>query len=48
MVINSLKKQKHAFLVHTGLDKAFKGTVMNRALSSLHGDSLEIMLTVPF
>ena len=27
--------------------KAFKGTVVNRALSSLRGGSLEITLTVP-
>ena len=29
-------------------DKSCKGTVVNRALSSLHGGSLEIVLTVPF
>ena len=28
------------------LNKAFKGAVVNRALSSLHGGSLEITLTV--
>ena len=28
-------------------DKAFKDTVVNRALSSLHGGSLKIMLTLP-
>ncbi len=28
-------------------DKAFKGTVDNRALSSLHVESFEITLTVP-
>ena len=28
--------------------KGFKGTVVNRALLSLHGESLEITLTVPF
>ena len=40
---NSLNKQKHAFsyLIH----KAFK---VNRAMSSLLGDSLEITLTVHF
>ena len=27
--------------------KGFKGTVVNRVLPSLHGGSLEIMLTVP-
>ena len=39
MKINSLKKKW--YLVHT-----FKGTVVNRALSSLHGGPLEITLTV--
>ena len=29
------------------MDKAFKGTVVNRALSYLHGESLEITLAVP-
>ena len=29
------------------LDKAFKGTVVNRALLSLHEGSLKITLTVP-
>ena len=28
-------------------DKAFKGTIVNQALPSLHGGSLEILLTVP-
>ena len=28
-------------------DKGFKGTVRNRALTSLHGGSLEITLTFP-
>ena len=40
--ISSLKKQKHEFLIH-----AFKGTVVNRTLPSLHGGSFEITLTVP-
>ena len=35
--INSLNKQKHAYLIHNCLHEAFKGTVVNRALSSLHG-----------
>ena len=39
--INSLKKQKHYNLY---LIKAFKGTVVNRALTSLQGESLEITL----
>jgi len=30
---------------HTLPDKGFKGTVVNRALPSLYGRSLEIMLT---
>ena len=40
-------KQKHAYLVHTGLDIAFNGTVVNRALSSLHGESLKLTSAVP-
>ena len=36
MKINSLKKQKHRYLIHTLSDKAFKGTVVNRTLRSLH------------
>ena len=47
MKINSLKKQKHGYLFNTRSDKAFKGTVVNKALPSLHGGSLEITLTVP-
>ena len=30
MKINSLKKQKHEYLIHTWSDKAFKGTVVNQ------------------
>ena len=30
------------------MDKAFQGTVVNRAMPSLHEGSLEIKLTVPF
>ena len=33
--------------INTWSEKAFKGSVVNRALPSLHGKSLEIMLTVP-
>ena len=43
---NSLKKEKHAYLIHTWLDQACKGTVVNRALPSLHEGSLEITCTV--
>ena len=39
MKINSLKKQKHGYLIHTWSDKAFKGIVVNRALPSLLGGS---------
>ena len=35
--INSLNKQNHGRLIHTWWDKAFKGTVVNRAQLSLHG-----------
>ena len=37
MKINSLKKQKHRYLIHTWSDKASKGTVVNLALPFLHG-----------
>ena len=40
-------KQKHGYLIITGSDKAFKGTVVNRALPSLYGGSLKIRFTVP-
>ena len=35
-------------IIHTLSDKAFQGTVVNRALPFLHGGSLEYTLTVPF
>ena len=35
------------YLLHNWSEKAFKGTVVNRALSSLREESVEIMLTVP-
>ena len=35
-------------MILTGSEKVFSGTVVNRALSSLHGGSLEITLTVSF
>ena len=44
MKINSLKKQKHGYLIHTWLEKAFKGTVVNGALVG----SLEITFKSPF
>ena len=47
MKIYSLKKQKHGYLIHTWSDKAFNGTVVNRAMSSVHGESLGNTLTVP-
>jgi len=47
MKMKSLKKQKHAYLIHTWSDKAFKGRVVHRALPSLHGWSLEIKRSVP-
>ena len=45
--INSLEKQKKIYLFCTEQTKLLKGTVVNRTLSSLHGGSLEITLTVP-
>ena len=46
---NSLKKQKHGYLIHTLSDKVFKGNLVNRALPSLLGGSLEnkMKLTAP-
>ena len=38
---------KHGYLIHTWRDKAFKGTVVNRTLPSLHRGSLEVAFTVP-
>ena len=43
-------KQKYWYLIHTWSersDKPFKCTVVNQALPSLYGGSLEITLTVP-
>ena len=47
MKVNSLNKQKLGYLIHIWLDKAFKGNVVNRALTALHVSSLYITLTVP-
>ena len=47
MKMNSLKMNKHECLIQTWSGKAFKGPVVNRALPSLDGGSLEITLTVP-
>ena len=47
MEINSLKKQKPCYLIHTYSDKAFKNIVVNRTMPSLHGESLKITLSVP-
>ena len=41
------KQKKHWYLIHAWSDKAFKATVVNRALSSLQGGFFEITLTVP-
>ena len=45
--IISFKNYKHFNSIHTWSDKAFNRTVLNPALSPLHGGSLEITLTVP-
>ena len=39
--------KKNRVLNYIWSDKAFKVTVVNRAVPSLHGESLEITLTVP-
>ena len=41
-----LRLEKRQYLLYYWSDKIIKGTVVNRVLSSFHGDSLEIMLTV--
>ena len=41
------ESEKRRYLPHFRSDKAFKETVVNWALSSLHGGSLEFTLTVP-
>ena len=41
------KQKKHWYLIHAWSDKAFKDTVVNRALWSLQGGFFEITLTVP-
>ena len=40
------KFQTLIYLIKSWLDKAFKGTVVNQALPSFDGGSLEIMLKV--
>ena len=44
---NQYFNYEHRYPIYTWSDTAFKGTVVNRALSSLHGGSLEFTLTVP-
>ena len=48
MEINSFEKQNHGVTIYTLLDNAFKDTVVNRTLSSVHGGSIEIMLLTVF
>ena len=40
------EEKKHWYLIHTWSDKAFKGTVVNKVVSSLQWGSLEISLSV--
>ena len=47
MEISSGNKGKQGYLKHTWPEKAFKGTVVNRALPFLHGGSLLITRTIP-
>ena len=42
-----LNKFEHTYLCIHRTHKGFKGTVVNRGLPSLHGGSLDIILTVP-
>ena len=48
MKINSLKKQKHWYIIHTWSDKDFKGTFIDRASQSLHRGSPNIYSAVNF
>ena len=41
------KKIRDKIYNHTSSDKAYQGTFVNQELTSLHGGSLEITLTVP-
>ena len=43
MKINSWNKQNHAYLTHTWTDKAFESSIVNQAMPSLHGGSLEVV-----
>jgi len=48
MAMPELNGTLETFLLKCGrYDKGFKGTVVNRALPSLHGEPPEIPLTVP-
>ena len=44
----NLFSYKHWYLIHTWSGKTFKCRLVNRALLSLHGGSLEITLTLPY
>ena len=43
----SFPNYKYGYLLHTWSEEAFKGTVVNQTLTSLHGGSIEIPITVP-
>ena len=45
--LNTLRVRKRRYLPHFWLDNSFKGTVVNRAFSSLHGGLLIFTHTVP-
>ena len=47
MKLNRLKKQNHGYSIHTWSDKAFKGTLVNGALSSLYEGWLEMVTYSP-
>jgi len=46
--VKQFRETKHWYLIHSWSDKAFKDTVVNQVLPSLHGGPIEITLTVPF
>ena len=47
MKINSLKKQKHGYLIHSCSDKTFKGIDVDWTCHPINGSFIEITVPVP-
>ena len=47
-ILNNFKRRKTTVSPHYRSNKVFQGTNVNRALPILHGESLQMTLTVPF